>query len=413
MGTSTPALTMAELFDVAIVGAGPAGSCAALHLARGGARVVLLEKQPLPRPKVCGGGLVARARKHLPAGVELPIERVCHTVEIRHGDLRFAVTEALPVVELAMRAELDARLAEAAARAGCDLRDACEVTGLDRRDGEIVLATSSSAARGAVSSAARGAVSGAARGAGRGDVRARHVIAADGVHSPVARLAGWSEALEAIPAIEAEVDVAPATLGDRAENAVFDFGDAPSGYAWTFPKRAHLSAGVLTTERGRGGLRADLDRYLARLGLDRHACEARGWLIPTRPRGGGFARENVLLVGDAAGLADPVTAEGISLALWSGRLAAESVLAGGTSASQAYERALAREILPELRVARALAHVLYRRPRITRALFERAGAPLARAMADIVAGRTSYRALVSSPSNWLRLTLSKRATAGA
>jgi len=392
-------------FDVAIVGAGPAGSCAAIHLARGGARVVLLEKQRLPRPKVCGGGLVARARRHLPAGVELPIERVCHTVEIRHGDLRFAVTEAQPVVELAMRAELDARLAEAAARASCDLRDACEVTGLDRRDGEIVLATSSSAARGAESVAASGAA--------RGEVRARHVIAADGVHSPIARLSGWNEALDAIPAIEAEIDVAPATLGDRAENAVFDFGDAPSGYAWTFPKRAHLSAGVLTTERGRSGLRAELDRYLARLGLDRHACEARGWLIPTRPRGGGFARENVLLVGDAAGLADPVTAEGISLALWSGRLAAESVLAGGTRASQAYERALAREILPELRVARALAHVLYRRPRITRALFERAGAPLARAMADIVAGRTSYRALVSSPSNWLRLTLSKRATAGA
>jgi flavin-dependent dehydrogenase len=61
-----------------------------------------------------------------------------------------------------------------------------------------------------------------------------------------------------------------------------------------------------------------------------------------------------------------VTAEGISLALWSGRLAADSVLVGGDVA-RAYERALAREILPELRVARALAHVLYKRPRITRA----------------------------------------------
>jgi len=381
---------MSAAFDVAVVGAGPAGTNAALHLARGGARVVLLEKQRLPRPKVCGGGLVARARRHLPAGIELPIERVCRTVEIRHGDLRFAVTESEPVVELAMRADLDARLAEAAARAGADLRDGCEVTGLDRRDGLVVLATSGSC-----------------------EVRARHVIAADGVHSPLARLAGWNEPLEAIPAIEAEVHVAPDTLGDRAENAVFDFGDAPSGYAWTFPKRAHLSAGVLSTERGRGGLRAELDRYLARLGLDHHECDARGWLIPTRPRSGGFARGHVMLVGDAAGLADPVTAEGISLALWSGRLSAESVLANTGDASRAYERALAREILPELRVARALAHVLYRRPRITRALFERAGQPLARAMADIVAGRTSYRALVRSPSNWFRLALArpKHATA--
>ena len=378
---------MSAAFDVAVVGAGPAGSSAALHLARGDARVVLLEKQPLPRPKVCGGGLVARARKHLPAGIELPIERVCRTVEVRHGDLRFAVTEAEPVVELAMRADLDARLADAAVRAGCELRDGCEVTGLERSAGEIVLTTFDRIGTDSP----------------RGSVRARCVVAADGVHSPLARLAGWSEALEAIPAIEAEVHVAPDTLGDRAENAVFDFGDAPSGYAWTFPKRAHLSAGVLTTERGRGGLRAELDRYLARLGLAHQACEARGWLIPTRPRSGGFARDSVLLVGDAAGLADPVTAEGISLALWSGRLAAEAILASPSDPARAYERALAREILPELRVARVLAHVLYRRPRMTRALFERAGAPLARAMADVVAGRTSYRSLVRSPANWLRL----------
>lgn len=376
---------MSASFDVAIVGAGPAGSCAAIHLARGGARVALLEKQRLPRPKVCGGGLVARARRQLPAGAELPIERACRTVEVRHGDLRFSVTESEPVVELAMRADLDAALAREAARAGCDVRDACEVVALERRTHEIALATD------------------------HGDVRARHVIAADGVHSPTARLAGWTGALDAIPAIEAEIDVGPSALGDRAANAVFDFGDAPAGYAWTFPKRAHLSAGVLTTERGRGGLRAELDRYVARLGLDRHASEARGWLIPTRPRTDGFARQRVLLAGDAAGLADPVTAEGISLALWSGRLAAESVLAHAGDASRAYERALAREILPELRVARALAHVLYRRPRVTRALFERAGPSLARALADVVAGRTSYRALVRSPTNWLRLVRARRA----
>jgi flavin-dependent dehydrogenase len=230
------------------------------------------------------------------------------------------------------------------------------------------------------------------------------------VHSPVARLAGWPEPLAAIPALEAEVDVAPESLGDRAQDAVFDFGVVAAGYGWTFPKAAHLSAGVLTTSHGRGGLRRELDRYIAGLGLSHSRCDVRGWLIPTRPRAGGFAKGGVLVAGDAAGLADPVTFEGISLALWSGRLAADSWLAGGgdpLAAGRAYERALAREILPELRIARAWANVLYQHPRIARHLLQRVGRPLARGMVEVVAGRTSYRTLARNPRNWLRLALAR------
>jgi geranylgeranyl reductase family protein len=373
---------MSAAFDVAVVGAGPAGACCALHLARGGARVALLEKAALPRPKVCGGGVVARARAHLPADVELPVERACRRVELRFGGLRFVVERATPIVELAMRADLDRALAEAAARAGAELVERCEVTALDRAGDGLALATS------------------------RGPFLALCAVGADGVHSAVARLAGWDRALPAIPALEAEVEVDPARLGERADVPVFEFGRVPQGYAWTFPKRAHISAGVLTVERGRPGLREELARYLASLGLAGADFQARGWLIPTRPRAGGCARAGVLLAGDAAGLVDPVTAEGISLALWSGRLAAQAILAHARdpqAAGAAYERALSREILGELRVARALAHLLYRRPRAARALFERAGAPLAQVMADVVAGQAGYRTLVTSPGNWARL----------
>jgi flavin-dependent dehydrogenase len=230
---------------------------------------------------------------------------------------------------------------------------------------------------------------------------------ADGVHSPLARSAGWTSPPATIPALEAEVAVDPATLDERGSHPVFDFDDAPRGYAWTFPKAAHLSVGILTTVRGHGTLRADLDRYLARLGLADRERDTRGWLIPVRPRDGGLARGRVLLAGDAAGLADPVTLEGISLALWSGRLAAESLLAGSADPARRYSRALARELLPELRAARLLAHVLYARPRTAEALFSRAGPRLARAMAEVTAGRTSYRSLLFNPANWARLAASR------
>jgi flavin-dependent dehydrogenase len=65
-------------YDVAVVGGGPAGASAALDLAAAGAEVVLVERDPLPRYKACGGGLVPRARKALAVDVTNAIERVCH-----------------------------------------------------------------------------------------------------------------------------------------------------------------------------------------------------------------------------------------------------------------------------------------------------------------------------------------------
>jgi flavin-dependent dehydrogenase len=244
----------------------------------------------------------------------------------------------------------------------------------------------------------------------RDRLRARCVVAADGVHSPLARLAGWRAPVEAIPAIEAELDVDPGGLGERARDPVFDFGRVPAGYGWTFPKRAHVSAGVLTTARGRGGLRAQLERYGSGIGLGGVAGEARGWLIPCHPRRDGFARGGVLLAGDAAGLADPVTFEGISLALWSGRLAAACLLAQAfdpARAGAAYERALRAEILRDLGWARLAARLLYRWPRLTQAAFERAGPRFTEALADVFAGQATYRGAMSRPGAWLRVVRSQ------
>ena len=394
-GTLTPhapldpsprALPRGSAVDVAVIGAGPAGATAALVLARAGVRVALLDRAPLPRSKTCGGGIVARAFASLPPDVEVPVERRLDRVESRFTDTGLAVTveRESPLVHMAMRAPLDLALADAARMAGATLESprALERVGIEAD--HVALDTSG------------------------GPLRAAFVIAADGATGTTARAAGWTEPLASVPALEAEVAVAPRVLARFADRARFDLGVPPGGYGWIFPKADHLSVGVGVFAEGgaRRRLRDELARYLQAAGLgDASTLRVRGAPIPVRPRRA-VARGRVLLAGDAAGLADPLTGEGISLAILSGRLAAESLLAvrlDPGAAAAAYLRSLRRLVLGELRIARSLAWVLYRRPALARRLLPRLGQLAGEALTEVVAGRRTYRTLIGSGRAWRRL----------
>ena len=372
--------------DVAVVGAGPAGATAALVLARAGVGVALLDRAPLPRDKTCGGGVVARALESLPSGVEVPVVRRLGRVESRFVDAGIAVTveRETPLVHMAMRAPLDLAMAEAARDAGAALQAPCTLERVALTTDHVALETS------------------------RGPLRARFLVAADGATGPTARAAGWTEPLHSVPALEAEVEVPPRLLGRFADRARFDLGVPAGGYGWIFPKADHLSVGVGVFARGvaRRRLRDELSRYLHAVGFgEGSVLRVRGAPIPVRPRREA-ARGRVLLVGDAAGLADPLTGEGISLAILSGRLAAESLLAAGLdprATARVYRASLRRCILGDLRIARGLAWVLYRRPGLARRLAPRLGQLAGEALTEVVAGHRTYRSLVSSVRAWRRL----------
>lgn len=374
-------------YDVAVVGAGPAGCTAAHRLATAGLRVALLEKEQLPRYKTCGGGLVPRAVSLLPGDVAPVVERHCHRAEMHLVDagLRFGAERPTFLIMMAMRDQLDAHLAAAAARAGAELLAPCRVTAVAAAGDRVTLGTT------------------------RGSITARFVIAADGATGTVARAAGWTPNPGAVPALEYELVVPPAVFARFAGAARFDFGLVPHGYAWVFPKRERLSVGALSTRRGSGGpgLRASLAAYLRRLGITEILEEERhGYVVPLRPVSAPFLRNRTLVAGDAAGFADPITAEGISFAALSGALAAEAILEGRLEVDpvrRAYERRLEDQILGELRFARFIARMLYDHPRARAAVFRHFGGQLAAAVASAMCGETTYRTALRRPANYLRL----------
>ncbi len=359
-------------FDIAVVGSGPAGTTAARHLADAGRSVVLLERAPLPRYKVCGGGLVGRAWAALPDSARSSTIHRCHSAAMGVPALgrEFVCTRERPIVSMVMRAELDQALAEAAVKAGTVLRDHCPVTGLASHPDHVELATP------------------------QGPVRASMVIAADGVNSRIARWAGWEPNPHAVPAVEWEITVDNATFDRLAGTARFDMV-IPGGYGWVFPKRAgRLSVGAMTIFRTRMDLHGHVARYLADLGIrplgpvDRH-----GHTIPIAPRSDRLADGRVLLVGDAAGLADPVTGEGISLSLESGALAARAVVEGHpdpASVARHYHSRLGAALLPELHAARRFAALYYRYPAVMAVGFRLWGQTICEQVTEVMAGRRRY-----------------------
>lgn len=374
----------ANCFEVGVIGAGPAGCAAALAAAQAGHSVVLLEQARLPRYKTCGGGVLARAFDLLPPGAAGIVERSFESVALNFlgTGMNFVATRPAPMVHMTMRSELDYFLARQAQNAGVQLVDSCAVNGLSLKADRVEIFSA------------------------RGRYITKFVIAADGVHSRIARAAGWPDLPVLAPALEHELWLSPEDFARFGQRPRFDFNGIEAGYAWVFPKRAHLSVGIMSTRRVCPDLTAKLAAYLRNIGIARsERVERHGYLIPLAPRPGPLARGRVLLVGDAAGLADPVTAEGIFHALLSGQLAAAALTQGrGEPATVAasYQSLLEHRILAELRAARFLARILYRHPHLRHAAFRLGGPKLCDFAVRVVLGQASYRSALRRPASYIK-----------
>jgi geranylgeranyl reductase family protein len=296
-----------EHYDVLVVGAGPAGSATAIHLARGGASVLLVDRARFPRDKPCGGGLTGRALRQAPCDVTPVVERVVDTFELRlHYGRSFRRTSREPLILMTQRRRLDAHLAERAAAEGATFRDGVRIEELEIGPDGV-----------------------AAVVAGE-PISAGTIVGADGANGVVARTAGLDGGIVRGVALEGNV---PWPLLDRdrfTSTAVVEVGSPSGGYGWLFPKEDHANLGV-------GGWAAEgpqLRQHLARLAQaydvdPTSLTDVRGHRLPMRRVGAATpGRGCVLLVGDAAGLVDPLSGDGMYEAFVAARLASEAILAG-------------------------------------------------------------------------------------
>jgi geranylgeranyl reductase family protein len=316
-----------------VVGAGPGGASAALALARSGASVDLIEKAPWPRAKTCGDGVSPHAiREAARLGATFtPNLELRHALVTTPGGIAFrgGWPAATPWGTIVERHAFDAALVESAIAAGVAFHPATAVRELTD-DGVEIAATLVS--------------DGAERG-----LRADVAIVAEGATGGLAARLGFPPFRSRLVAIRGYAE-ARAPLA--AEYGLFYDRSVSPGYGWIFPvdeRRANV--GVCVDERvlarSGGNLRALLDRWLAENRFARDLLahpvaldDVRGGVIPSGRRA--RVRGRAFLIGDAAGVADPFTAEGIAEAIHSARLVAEALSGSAdiAAAGRVYERSL-------------------------------------------------------------------------
>jgi geranylgeranyl reductase family protein len=344
-------------YDVVVVGGGPSGSTCARLLSEAGLKVLLLEKERLPRFKLCAGCLSARAEDLLPRGWKKLVLN-----EIRGGYLGFRgrdyrrIRSSLPVAYIVDRSTFDHFLVKEALASGADLWEETEFIYFEG-EGPLKVYTN------------------------KGPIRTDFLIGADGFHTRVGRQLGYRKR-KFFRSVEFW------TEGSLRDEVVIDLGLVSRGYCWVFPKGDRVSVGTAST--GREDLMKVLETYAgtsAHLGSG-EVKRARGWFIPFAEREEDLhlGKGRVLLVGDSANLVDPLLGEGIYYSLLGGKLLAEALLRSPGDALSLYSTSVKKHILADLLYAGRIARLAYRFQRTA----HRMGGTALGDFLDLLLGRAGY-----------------------
>ncbi len=326
-------------YEVIIIGAGPAGATLAFQLASRGIKPLVLDKSAFPRYKCCGGGLTVKAAQLLEMDIDgLADDAITGATVTFKGDHTFHGDSPTPIMFTLMREKFDHALVTRARNAGAEALEGVEALSFQETNEHIEVTTKT------------------------GTFSGSFVVGADGANSLVAKTIGADNHTASVLCLTCRLLVPPDDLAAWRARIGIDIGRVTGGYGWVFPKSDHLSVGIARpTEKARG-LKKVFQEFLDSLNFRQYEVTRRdAGVLPVLTGRPVLVRGRALLLGDAAGLADPMTGEGIYNAILSARLGApaiEKALVDGPAALNDYTQAVASTILPEMKEAFVFSRLL-------------------------------------------------------
>jgi geranylgeranyl reductase family protein len=315
---------------VAVLGGGPAGAFAAERLASAGLEAIVFDEK-LAWEKPCGGGLTYKAYNQYPFLIEndTPKKFITDTylAAPKAGAVKMGLSRPLVIYS---RLDLNRMLLERAERAGAQL-EKTRVLEIERASGGWMLKTQ------------------------HGSLDADFCIVATGARNPLRNVGTQWTAADTMYALGYYVP-------SDQDHIDIQFLPNLEGYIWVFPRCGHLSVGICGKGESAQSLRARLEKYMTEKGISYKGASFYGHMLPSLESPGWkknrVAGDGWMAVGDAGGLVDPITGEGLYYAMRSGDLASQVVLNDAHSIAekaQAYCSLLRRDFAADLEFGATLA----------------------------------------------------------
>lgn len=333
------------MYDVTIIGAGPSGSLLAFYLARNNFSVLLIDKKPFPRPKLCGGGISYKAYNIIKDIVDLDSINSCAVegafLSYKNEDLRYVGQGSYKSYSI-HRSEFDELLLTAALNAGAEKLIPAKINEINELDDHVTLRTEEGQT-----------------------INTRFLVFATGVNGTLHEKLGYTGKRQITVAFE--IDIFPEKIPEPLKNnTLFDFGSVKGGYAWLFPKHDRINAGIYFHNNPKPGkYQSDqINDFLKLFDWAEGAKKSipKGYPLPYNYDYKYYNTHRTLLVGDAAGTVENFYGEGIFYGLSSSGIAADVL----TKALRQYKRIddytsiLKREIITHVKYSRATAFLFYR-----------------------------------------------------